>query len=599
MLLFFLGALHATVVENALLKAEREKLAGSRYWHLLLHMPADVSEIDDPAFFLAPDGKENASAELNATIAAFYHETHLDDNATGCRFPARREWLQKRLGLEGLPKLHCEAYDTLVRKMDPQSVTLVFSSAHINSPASMFGHTFLRIDSSYQSKMLSYAINYAAGADPDKENGVVFAVKGLFGGYPGFYSLLPYYEKLKEYRDTEQRDVWEYDLDFTHDEVMAMIRHIWELRNIYNWYFFFDENCSYNMLWLMEIARPDADLRGHFIYHVIPMETVHATEEEQLVRAKHYRPSKRTVLLAYEEVLDAQGKAEAIALTEGRLSPEALLADETRSKQMKRYSLEAASELTQYQLMKGQMKKPTYLKRYHAILSARARLGQGEKLPVKQPADPDEGHRATRATVGTGWRDGAPTQILGIRPAYHDIGDSDVGFMPGTQIEFLDLLARYDHKEGLAVEKATIVSIVSVAPVTTFFHPFSWRMHVGWDQSFYTRKTTFSAAVGIGYGFGGTWGYGYVMADPELFVPDEAVGALKPAFGGVFYTGGGSKLTAEGGYRFYTDGRRQWVGSLRQTVRLSQNNALKLRYDYTDKDDGVERTIMFSFAHYY
>jgi hypothetical protein len=71
--------------------------------------------------------------------------------------------------------------------MDPQSVTLVFSSAHINSPASMFGYTFLRIDSSYESKMLSYAVNYAAGADPDKENGMVFAVKGLLWAVtPGF-----------------------------------------------------------------------------------------------------------------------------------------------------------------------------------------------------------------------------------------------------------------------------------------------------------------------------------------------------------------------------------------------------------------------------
>ena len=598
MLLLLWGALHATVEENALQKAERLQLAESRYWHLLLHMPKEESEIDDPAFFLAPDGKENAAAELNATIQALYNETRLDDNATGCRFPARRFWLQETLQLQGLPELHCEAYDTLVKKMDPQSVTLVFSSAHINSPASMFGHTFLRIDSSYQSKMLSYAINYAAGANPDQENGVVFAIKGLFGGYPGFYSLLPYYEKLKEYRDTEQRDVWEYDLDFTPDEVMAMIRHIWELQNVYNWYYFFDENCSYNMFWLMEIARPDADLRGHFTYQVIPMETVHATETEHLVSAKHYRPSKRTVLLAYENVLDSRGQEDALALAEGRLVPDVLLADVNRSTQMKRYSLEAASELAQYDLMKGKIEKSDYLHRYHAILSARALLGQGEKVPIEQPANPDEGHRAIRVTAGSGWRDGAPMQILGIRPAYHDIGDSDIGFMPGTQIEFLDLLARYDQ-DGFAVEKATILSIMSVAPVSAFFKPFSWRMHIGWDQSFYTRQTTFSTSVGAGYGFGGTWGYGYAMVDPEVFIDSTAVGAVKPSLGGVVYTGGGSKLTAEGGYRFYADGQRQWVGNILETLRLTQNNALKLSFDYTGKLDGVQRTFMISYAHYF
>lgn len=597
-LLLCFGTMHADPMDKALHHAAELKLSESRYWHLLLHMTDGVSEVDDPAFFLAENGKTDADAELNATITALYRESRLDDNATGCRFPARRHWLKEMLALQGLPVLQCREYETLVERMDPQSVTLVFSSAHINSPASMFGHTFLRIDSSYESKMLSYAVNYAAGADPDKENGIVFAVKGLIGGYPGFYSLLPYYEKLKEYRDTEQRDVWEYDLDFTHDEVMAMVRHIWELKGVYNWYFFFDENCSYNMLWLMEVARPDADLRGHFTYHVIPMETVHAAEEEHLVRARHYRPSKRTVLLAYEAVLDAGAESEVKAVVEGRLDPRNVSEENPQSEQRRRYTLEAAAELAQYRLIQGEMDKQTYLKRSHAILSARAALGKGEKVPVAQPANPDEGHRATRAEAGTGWRDGIPLQTVGIRPAYHDIGDSDIGFLEGTQIEFLDLVARYDYR-GPAVEKATLISIESIAPVSAFFKPFSWRMHAGWDQSFYTRKTTFSAAVGAGYGFGGRWGYAYGMLDPELYVTDRAVPALKAAAGAVLEIGGGSKILAEGGYRFYADGVRQWTGNVQNTIRISQNNAFKLTADYVDKCDGVQRTFLIGFEHYY
>jgi hypothetical protein len=87
--------LQATVLESALEKARQLQLSQSRYWHLLLHMPGEVSEVDDPAFFLAKGGKEDAAAELNATIEALYHETRFDDNATGCRFPARRYWLKE------------------------------------------------------------------------------------------------------------------------------------------------------------------------------------------------------------------------------------------------------------------------------------------------------------------------------------------------------------------------------------------------------------------------------------------------------------------------------------------------------------------------
>jgi hypothetical protein len=222
------------------------------------------SEIDDASFFLSSEGKSNASSELNATIELLLNETVFDDNATACRFPARKAWLQEQLKIDAFVKTECKAFSTLVKKVDPKSATLVFPSAHINSPASMFGHTFLRIDSSYDSKLLSHAINYAATADQGSENGVVFAIKGLFGGYSGAYSLLPYYEKLKEYRDTEQRDIWEYELNLSEAEVKRMLLHIWELGNSFSWYYFFDENCSYNMLWLIEVARPTVYLREKF-----------------------------------------------------------------------------------------------------------------------------------------------------------------------------------------------------------------------------------------------------------------------------------------------------------------------------------------------
>ncbi len=66
---------------------------------------------------------------------------------------------------------------------------MVFASGYVNSPASMFGHTFLRIDSSLEnSPLLSFAVNYAALTDP-KDGGIAFTVKGMLGGYKGYYSV--------------------------------------------------------------------------------------------------------------------------------------------------------------------------------------------------------------------------------------------------------------------------------------------------------------------------------------------------------------------------------------------------------------------------
>ena len=63
---------------NSLIElAKLNRLADKRIWQVLIHYRANLlgsgvtSEIDDPEFFLAPDGKENPESELEATLTAF------------------------------------------------------------------------------------------------------------------------------------------------------------------------------------------------------------------------------------------------------------------------------------------------------------------------------------------------------------------------------------------------------------------------------------------------------------------------------------------------------------------------------------------------
>ncbi|MFX4232194.1 DUF4105 domain-containing protein, partial [Aliarcobacter butzleri] len=61
----------------------------------------------------------------------------------------------------------------------------------------------------------------------------------------------PYYEKIKEYNNLVQRDVWEYDLNLSQEEINKLVLHTWVLKDSYANYYFFKENCSYNVLWLL------------------------------------------------------------------------------------------------------------------------------------------------------------------------------------------------------------------------------------------------------------------------------------------------------------------------------------------------------------
>lgn len=564
-------SLYAALSDELIALAHAKKLSETRYWHLLMHAPKWESEIDDPAFFLSPVGKENLSSELDATIRHFSDDTNRSNESVFCRFPARRAWIEQELNTS-FGEGECSEYEALVTKMDPQKVTLVFPSAHINSPASMFGHTFLRIDSSMESKLMSYAINYAAHTDDT--NGLLFAYKGLFGGYYGYYSMLPYYEKLKEYRDSESRDVWEYDLNLTHEEVMAMVRHIWELQRMNSWYYFFDENCSYHMLWLTEIARPSVHLRDHFFYYVIPPETVRAFEEEGLVTTKHFRPSKRTKLLAYERELSPKGIQAVQLLKEGRIDADQRQLDV----QERRYALEAAAELAEYNFIEGKLSKELYAQRYHALLSERAALGEGKTLPIPDKSNPDTAHHAARIEIAQGWYEKRSPLLIGWRPAFHDLSEDDTGHLLGAQIEFLDTVIGLE-RDNVSLEKLTVLSLASIAPVSHFFKPFSWRMKSGWDREYGDDRLSFVTRVGGGAAIGDERLFGYFLSEPEVRLGFNSDIGLGFSAGGGINWGNRMKSYVESGHVFYLDGADRSRITLSHLWQWNSSSAVTFSYE--------------------
>src|SRR3989344_9103985 len=186
---------------NELVEQAREKnLAQRAEWLNLLHYKSYVywpgvrSLADDPAFFNAPDGKTDATAELEATLAVFFSTAEETDKAQNpqCRFIARYHWLKKELHFDParLPERPCRRFYQWRASLDPHEITLVFPAAYLNNPASMYGHTLLRIDGKgqdEQTRLLAYAISYAAGTN--ETSGLGFAVRGLFGGYPGVFAI--------------------------------------------------------------------------------------------------------------------------------------------------------------------------------------------------------------------------------------------------------------------------------------------------------------------------------------------------------------------------------------------------------------------------
>jgi len=504
-LLFFLLLIWATPAFaggaqgylQELIEASRQKeLSQQRYWHLLLHYRPTLlggvdSEADPAGFFLAPDGKTNPQAELEATLAAFFSEELVatSKQPAQCAFIARYHWLKTELGIDPkrLLEQQCGRFDAWYAALNPQSLTLIFPSAYMNNPSSMFGHTLLRIDQkdqTEQTEILDYTVNYAATVTTD--NGVLFAVLGITGGFKGNFSTIPYYLQVRKYSDMENRDIWEYRLNLTEEQIRRMLMHAWELGNTSFTYYFFKQNCSYQLLPLLEVANPDLHLTDSFWFWTIPADTVRLiTSVPGLVGEITYRPARGTQIRQKRDhlspgerrLLSEIDRDTAAAIESGPFN--ALPAERQA------FLLDIAYDYTRYQTAKEEVGPESIKKKQRLLLARRSGL-RAQSPEVKftpTTVPPEQGHETARVGMGLGWREGEPFEELAVRPAYQDLLDDETGYTPGAQIELMNARLRYyNHQDKAVLHSFSFANIISLFPLDPLFKKPSWKVSVGLES---------------------------------------------------------------------------------------------------------------------
>ncbi len=519
--------------DSLLASAERQKLHEERYWHILLHYKRGLfglrSLVDDPAFFADPRGKHDPQAELCATIRSFFEPAIPEADTTRkhpvCRFAARYEWLRTKLAIDEtrLPVPRCDRFENFLEQIRPESATLIFPTSHINSPASMYGHTLLTIETASKSKLLAYAVNYSA-LTTGSTIAPIYIAKGLLGGYPGYFSILPYYAKLQEYSDVADRDIWEYPLNLDSEEIRRLVLHVYELEEIHSNYFFFSENCSYGLLFLLEAARPSVRLTDRFHGWVIPLATIRAVRESGMIEEAVYRPSKSTKVSFLSASLPAERREEAWEIARGKREATSVLEREIPREEKIRVC-DLASEYLQYLHTRGDLEKNLYVPRFLKTLEARSRLGESEewRYEIPVPVRPDDGHRSNRLAIAAGALEEEPFQELRLRPAYHGLLDDEAGYKRGSQIIFGDVALRYYSRERrLRLEAIDLIDIVSIAPRSRFLRPMSWKVNTGFYRRALERRgdhLVYGLSPGAGRAYDlpvvGLW---YVMLESDLRV---------------------------------------------------------------------------------
>lgn len=586
-------------------QARARNLSSHRRWRLLVHYRNTwwgglESEADGAAFFLAPDGKTDPQSELAATLAAFFQDpADLPEGVMHpqCRFPARYKWLNEQLQFDRtrLRDQPCTRLERWIGRLDPKTITLVFASYYMNNPSSMFGHTLLRIDSHSKGghkKLLNYGVNYAA--NPDTDNPVLYAIKGVGGWFQGTFTVFPYSLKVQEYNNWESRDLWEYELNLTADQMDYLIRHLWELGEIPFDYYYFQENCSYHMLTVLEVANPEWRLTDGFIFSVIPSDTIKVlVAQPGLVANVHYRPA---ILSKMNHKIEQMNSGERNVLYKLVDDPDTLKdsAYQSLSIPEKALVMDAYLDYLEYLYVQDRAVNPMAPIRIpQSILLERARLGykRGDTGIDWFSTPPEGGHGTDRFRVAVGVNDNEMFQEIGYRPALHDLLAKETGYERHSQILMMDGLYRYYHEsKRLRVERFRFIDIITLTPFEPIFKKPSWKVNLGFD-----RIRDFDC--GYCLAFGGSTGVGLTyqpgLHSPfMMFVMLEADAQTSGSFDDNFRLGGGGtgglfldlhddvRLFLGAEYKRFPLGHHsefvQWTAQGRYAV--SQNIDMRLEY---------------------
>lgn len=546
----------------------------TQWFHLLHYRPHGLlatmkSENDSTNFFVHSDGKLDALAELQAEIELFSLVHQKNNDSLQCQFPARYQWL-KQFFPNWLDQ-PCSELNEWKTEIDAHQLTLIFPASYLNSPSSMYGHTLIRLDreDESKSKLLSYSVNFAANADPT-DNELVFSYKGLAGGYPGVVSVLPYYAKVNEYSHLEHRDVWEYRLDLTAKEVDQFVNHIWETKETEFDYFFFDENCSYRLLALLDAASERIDVAKDFSVKAMPVDTIRSLINTDRVEYVDYRPSSGVMLNQQQAQLSTSQKEWAKRISQDPSivnDDEFLLLGEFERAQV----LEVAISYLRYLVVKKKQHSPVNRKRSLALLSARSKIAvQDVFQAIEEPAvRDDEGHLTQRVSVYLGQQNDDDFIDMQLRIAYHELMDLPEGFIKGGQIEMgswtLRGINQQDSADGekdfkLQLQKFSIINILSLGVRDHFQQPISWRVNTGFDRLLIADSDLFAhldVAGGYSYDLGSQskqgshWGQVYGLLEGRLKVTGQFEDDYQLAAGtqlGWLYQGGQWQMHAYGSY---------------------------------------------------
>lgn len=426
-----------------------------------------------------------------------------------CEYPARAYLQAKDSGtLHNLD--NCSALNDFITTFEKKYVSLVLTSEYYNAPSSAFGHIMLLLHNEVNPELNSTVIHFSAMTRQD--DFLHYTANGLSGKYYGHFFQEPFFKKLNEYSNIEQRYLFIHTLSMTPDDKKMLLYHLFELKKARFKYYFLAKNCGYQIDKLLQIAF--AEPSASDTIYVLPSDVLkkykNRIEYSLTIPPLSIRAKNSIHTLSKSE----KNQFKKIIISDSSLKELPANLDDNIKRSLYLYS--------QYQFRKKKMVVPFY-DDIQKLTFPNEESESDER--VESPLYKKSSRRISVESFFNNKTSEKEFQ-LSFRPVLIDMQDFQNKSLHESDFNIFNTELKY-AKSKLALNRFEVINLKLISPTEEFFREPSWFLSLAADRENSDHYLEASASFGAGQAYGREISFAWFMG-PSLDVQEKE--HFKPAF---------------------------------------------------------------------
>jgi len=474
--------------ESFKMLAKSKNLQDSRIWHSLLHLDKTGSPSINTPRFLLSHGDFSPQKELDKTI-----EVLLNDKKSVCKYPARFLWLKSELNLPiEFRDSECSGFEEYIQKTSPKDLKLVFVSEQVESPSSMMGHVFFKLEGAVASgEKRENAVSFFTVIDTF--NIPYLVVKSTITGMDGYFILSPYKNQIDRYLNLEDRNIWEYELALDDEQKKLIYHHFWELKDIDITYLFTGFNCATIVDDMLAIA--DENYKDGFYLWVTPKDVIKRAHKKGVIKKAKMTPSIGWELRMLGDSLDSDTIQNIKEILKNR-DMEALGSFEFSQDEQKRH-LEKNLILAYTNFLDKAGEKFSDAQRL--AIADKSKSDKAFEVDLSKYKNPIKSPNSSKISFRKGLGNGGFDE-LSFLPASNELHDDNRQYFGESSLKIGEI-SLSKNKSNVKLERLELFSMSSLTPWDSMTNSISKEFFMGIENQYDSKlqkHQVFNTKIGFG-----------------------------------------------------------------------------------------------------